>query len=472
MSFYIKSRHQTISKSDIQALSGKLSTYLNERGDKSPVIGIVATTDPLTVQIMSACFIAGIPFVCLNPNLDLEVHRAHLIDLIPVSLWIVHDTPDAQKEDAFELSSFLNHIQDLPGSDPHSNNDLQPLIYLSTSGSTGEPKWLGFDGHQLWAAANASKKVLKPSSDGAWFLNLPLYHAGGLGILIRSLLWDTPVFVDPRKDAPSIIDLIRENPEIENISVVPTQVHRILDENATDPLKKLNNILVGAGSLSSKDLEHVNKLKLPVRQSYGMTESMGHVVVSQKASEHPLQAFNCGIPLPSISIEIRPDSSSSISDSHKGLIWMNGPQIAKDYIGLKSEKFIDGWFNTQDYGYLNDEGQLIFEGRVQQMIKSGGISISALKVEEALRKIPAIQEGAVLGIEDSTWGERVHACLIFDADEYLNPSQIKSHLLKHLDKIEIPKSISIHTQLPRTELGKVNYPALRDTLQDYKIEYL
>jgi o-succinylbenzoate---CoA ligase len=469
MSFYIKTIHQTVSKSDILAFSGKLNTFLINRGIAAPIIGITANTDPQTVLLMSACFIAGVPFVSLNPNLDDEADRKHINDIIPVSFWIASE---ANNVDAFELSSFLKQIQELPESDPIYINHSLPSLYLSTSGSTGEPKWLGFDCDQLQSAADASKQLLKPSSDGAWLLNLPLYHAGGLGVLIRSILWDTPVFVDPRKDASSIIDMIREYPEIENISVVPTQMHRILSGNATDPLLKLNTILVGAGSLSSKDLEQVNKIKLPVRQSYGMTESFGHVIVSPKANEYPLQAYNCGTPVPSISIEIRPDSSSSIGDSRKGLIWIKGPQVAKSYVRQTSDTFKGGWLNTQDYGYLNDMGQLIFEGRAHQIIKSGGVSISALKVEEALRRIPAIQDVAVLGIEDTIWGERVHACLIFDAIEHPNTSEIKSQLLGTLINIEIPKTISIHHHLPRTELGKVNYPQLRDILQDYSVENL
>jgi len=469
MHFSIIAKHRSVSNAEIRNLSNQLVSFLIQKGQHSPCLAIMARTDPDTVLLMASCFYACIPFVSLNPNQGLETHQKHLENIIPVSMWVVWDPKDANMENIFDISSLLESLNKLPKSELPPYDLTGNAVILSTSGSTGEPKWLGFSHDQLLTAAQGSKEVLHPSMEGAWLLNLPLHHVGGLGILVRSILWDTPIVVDSRKDPESILALIHEFPQIEHVSLVPTQVHRILESGAATELLHLNNILVGAGSLSEPDVLAVNRLNLPIQQSYGMTETFGHITVSPRASESPLESSNCGVPLPGIELAIRSDDSET--QAPLGTIWVKGTQVSSGYLG-QSPTPGDGWLNTHDIGYVNHEGSLIFVSRAQHIIKSGGLSVPAIKVEDIVREFPLVADAAVLGIIDTEWGERVHACLEIKPDQALDLAAFKAFLKEQLSGNEVPKSISTHAQLPRTALGKIDYPALRILLEDLPLQRL
>jgi O-succinylbenzoic acid--CoA ligase len=471
MSFSIESIHRSISKQEILPFSRKLCRYMQDRTSSSQILAIQAHTNPETVLVMASCLYAGIPFVSLNPNLELDIHRKHLKGIIPVTLWIDAEPTQTLDRDILSIELFLAKLKQLPEADPSPTDPSAHAVMLATSGSTGEPKWLGFNQAQLQAAAEASKQALKPSPDGAWLLNLPLNHVGGLGILVRSLLWDTPIVVDARKDPESILELLREYPQIEHLSLVPTQLHRILEAGGAKDLASLSNILVGAGSLSKADLEIVNRYRLPVRQSYGMTETFGHVTVSPKASEFPLHISDCGKPLPGIELITKNGDSGTSEATKEGTIWLKGAQIAKYYIG-QSTSSQDDWFNTNDIGYLSPKGSLVFVGRTQHIIKSGGYSIPATKVEESIRQFENIQDVAVIGVEDSEWGERVHACIEVKTDAPLDVVALNTFLRDHLSGAEVPKTLSIHKEFPRSTLGKISYPQLQELLRNYPIKLL
>lgn len=364
------------------------------------------------------------------------------------------------------LSLYLNHIPFVPlnpllnpQSSPQSTllssiPNPQSSILLSTSGSTGKPKWVSYTRAQIHAAAASSESAMRPPPGAPWLLNLPLHHAGGLGILLRSLLWRTPVHISDRRDAASILETLEAFPDISTISLVPTQLHDILALAGPQPLRRLNNILVGAGSLSEADLETVNKHRLPVRQSYGMTETLGHFCVTNRASEAPIGFRACGIPLPGNELTAVGDDGQPLPEGHVGHIRIRGPQVISDYAESDPSKFDGGWFHTGDYGYL-ENGELFFVARRTDMVKTGGENVIAARVESAVKDLPYIIDCAILALDDARWGQRVHACISLHPNTSVNLDSLRNDLRNKLLPFELPRSLSIHAHIPRNSMGKL-----------------
>jgi len=451
--------------SELDAVAQRISQHPRIACVENPILIVHADQYITTLQILSASWIAGIPFLILHPSDDFN-HSDDYTDLglqpcliittrsdISINIPILH--PDV----------FLRQIADCtPLALPEHQIDDIALI-LSTSGSTGSPKQVVFKRKQLISAAQSSQQFMQPASGNSWLLNLPLNHVGGLGILIRCLIWKSTVWFSNTKNTHEIAQILRDHPTIDTISLVPTQLHRLLADGFIDPLSKLNTILIGAGSVSDGDLDVINQHKLPVRQSFGMTETFGHFTLSDSASTSPLSASNCGKPLHGNEILIRDDDGKPVSQGTSGYLWIHGDQLFDHYLRSNISFFDDGWFQTGDFGYIDKEGHFFFEARRTDIIKSGGESVNTVRVSRALREIFDIADAIAIGLNDEEWGQRVHACLVSSSDHSYSIADIRNTLRKNLKPHELPKSISWHSSIPRNAMGKTDLTALLDQIK-------
>ena len=125
---------------------------------------------------------------------------------------------------------------------------------------------------------------------------------------------------------------------------------------------------------------------------------------------------------------------------------------------------MDGWFRSGDVAIFN-EGMFKILGRDSvDIIKSGGYKISALEIEDVLRRHPQIKECAVIGIPDKEWGEIVGASLI-TTDEAVDFDQVKKWLKELLPAYKIPRKFIIQDELPRNTLGKVTKKVLKKAFE-------
>jgi acyl-CoA synthetase (AMP-forming)/AMP-acid ligase II len=122
----------------------------------------------------------------------------------------------------------------------------------------------------------------------------------------------------------------------------------------------------------------------------------------------------------------------------------------------------DGWFHTQDIGYVDDDGFLFVVDRKKDMIISGGENIYSWEVEEALRHHPAVAEAAVIAVPDSEWGEAVKACVVVRDGMAASEDELIAHCRARIASYKKPRSVEFVAELPRLFNGKVNKKALRE----------
>ena len=336
-----------------------------------------------------------------------------------------------------------------PHSDGHQsfNGELpndEIAAVLSTSGSTGTPKQTMLSVDALAASAMGTAYALK--SEGQWLLTLPVHYVAGFQVLVRSLYagtrpWAmdlTETFSPERftEAAGELTDKVRFT------SLVPTQLHRLLEDPAPHTIKALqrfNAILLGGAAVTDALRSRARAHGLKIVRTYGMSETCGGCVYD-------------GVPLEGVQLT-----------NDDGRLWISGPVLADGYLGqpdLTREKFPFNsgrrWFRTDDDGTI-DGGVLTVHGRVDDVIITGGLKVSAVAVSSVLEGMPGVSEALVLGVPHPEWGAQVAAAVVGS----VNPDAVRQHAQEHLGSHAAPRIVLTLDKLPMLPNGKPDRMAVR-----------
>ncbi|MET0930588.1 MAG: AMP-binding protein [Aeromicrobium sp.] len=260
----------------------------------------------------------------------------------------------------------------------------EPIV-IRTSGSTGEPKDVVLSHAAVLASARAS--LARLGGLGGWVQSMPVTGVGGLQVLVRSALAGLePVYV---ADFPSLRDAIASVPgDRRYASLVPTQVHRLVEAGQVDALRSLDALLVGGAAMTDDLRAALDGVR--VVRTYGMSETAGGCVYD-------------GLPLEGVRLRI----------DDRGQVLLGGPVLFDGYVSAEATARVlrDGWFATADLGEIVD-GRLRVTGRVDDVVISGGVNVPLPAVTRALRGLDGIHDAVALGVPDEEWGARVVAYVV------------------------------------------------------------
>ncbi len=304
----------------------------------------------------------------------------------------------------------------------HDPGEVHTVIH--TSGTTGEPKpvELTFANHAASAAASADALGVDP--DDRWLCPLPLHHVGGLCVLVRCAVNHTTAVIHQRFEAERVKRVL-EAGEVTLASLVPTMLVR-LREAGLRSAPNLRALVLGGGPIPAGLLDWAAESGIPVTPVYGMTETCSQVV-----------AGSPGRPLAGVELEIGAGSE----------ILVRGPMVAP------GEPASDGWLHTGDLGRLDENGRLHVEGRLKELIVTGGENVAPLEVEQALLAHPAVADAAVAGRPDPEWGEAIAAFVVPSAR--IDPEDLKTWCRERLAPHKVPKRVELVESLPRSPGGKL-----------------
>jgi O-succinylbenzoic acid--CoA ligase len=290
---------------------------------------------------------------------------------------------------------------------------------IHTSGTTGRPQAveLTYANHAASAAASATITGLGP--EDRWLCPLPLFHVGGLGVLLRCAMAGATAVVHERFDAAAVKDLL-ETGAVTLASLVPTMLSRLRDAGLT-VVPGLRTILLGGGPIPAGLLDWAGATGIPVTPVYGMTETASQVVAGIP-----------GRPLPGVELRIAGD----------GEILVRGPMVT-----------VAGWLHTGDAGRLDAEGLLHVEGRLKELIVTGGENVAPAEVEAVLLAHPAVADAGVTGRPDEDWGEAVWAFVALRAA--VEPEALVDWCRERLAPFKVPKAVRVVPALPRNAAGKL-----------------
>jgi len=266
-----------------------------------------------------------------------------------------------------------------------------------------------------------------PAAD-TWICCLPLAHAGGLGVVTRALLTGTPLVVLAGFD-PETVSVAAEGAGRALVSLVATALRRV------DP-GRFRVILLGGDAPP----DWPDGRPGPVVVTYGLTETGGGCVYD-------------GAALAGVEVRVDPE----------GEVWLRGPLLGRAYRTASADLPLagpDGWFATGDGGRIGPDGRLEVDGRLADVIVTGGEKVWPTAVEHVLARCPGVDAVAVVGRPDPEWGQRVVA-LVVPGAQPPTLEDLRVAVRDELGPWAAPKDLELVADLPRTDLGKVRRTTLR-----------
>jgi O-succinylbenzoic acid--CoA ligase len=315
-----------------------------------------------------------------------------------------------------------------------------PTLELQTSGSSGEPKRVVHTRLSMMAQGLLGAEALGLVASDEWLAPVPVTHAAGVGAFLRAFAAGAGTTLIPEFDLDWVMSRLSaadatnpSSPSTSVVSLVPTTLQRLLEAGLRQPTG-LKAAVIGGGPLSEGLKAQALDAGVPVRASWGMTETLGMISVARSDDDKGV-----GRPLPGV--EVR--------SSEEGQLLVRGPIVAP---GLADP---DGWFHTGDAGHVDEEGFVHVVGRTGSMIITGGENVFPEAIEKALLATGLVLDSLVTGEADSEWGERVVAVVVSSSDE-VTPAAIRDAVRGNLAPWEIPKNFRFVDSINRTELGKLN----------------
>ena len=312
-----------------------------------------------------------------------------------------------------------------------------PALSVATSGSTGRPKHVVLSRAAMRASADATHARL--GGPGRWQLCLPPTYVAGLQVLFRSVRAGTEPTLGglDELDRPGWSGDVGEATPSGGVpryvSVVPTQLHRLLaDPGTAGELARFDTVLVGGAALDPRLRLRAADAGVRLVTTYGMAETCGGCVYD-------------GRPLDRVEV--------AVGDG--GRVRVRGPVLFDGYRDepqLTREVLDEGWFTTQDRGRLDGTGRLVLEGRVDDVVVSGGVNVPTGAVAAHLRRHPAVHDAEVVGVPDDEWGQVVVAVAVTDADL----GQLREHVAQAYPRSHAPRRLVRVDALPLLANGKLD----------------
>lgn len=336
----------------------------------------------------------------------------------------------------------------------------QPQAILYTSGTTGQPKGALITYGMQWWNAVGSALNLGHHLDDRWLACLPLYHIGGLSILMRSVIYGISVVVHKKFDPITVNDSILKE-KITIISVVAVMLQHMLVDLDTNRggvryPATLRCVLLGGGPAPYPLLEACVLRGIPVVQTYGLTESSSQAVTLSPA-DAVRKLGSAGRPLPPVQLRIMHDKRQA-SAGEPGEIFLRGPTITPGYVDrpeATAQAFQDGWFATGDIGYLDNDGYLFVLDRRADLIITGGENVYPAEIESVLQSHPAVKEAGVCGKPDPQWGQVPVAFVVLNAGSTASAQELLDYIAHKLARYKQPRAIYLVERLPYTSSGKL-----------------
>lgn len=325
---------------------------------------------------------------------------------------------------------------------------------MNTSATTGQFKSVPLRWGQIKAHVQASQEVLGRSEQDNWLMVLPLFHVSGLSILMRSLYNGTAMTIMESYDEEQVLQCIHDG-RINMMSLVPTILKNLEPRIIHHQLRV---ILLGGEFIPRPLVDACVEKQLPIYKTYGMTETF-----SQSVTMPVLLNLNkldsVGKPLPGMTVHIVNPDVDGVGEIH-----LNGPMVMRGYINREP---IHGDFNTDDMGYVDEDGFLYILNRRTDLIISGGENIYPKEIEDTVYAMQGVKECAVIPVADTKWGQVPALFVAFDDIDALGTDSkmiVRDYLSSKLAKYKVPKYITIMDALPRNGTGKIMRKSLASHL--------
>jgi acyl-CoA synthetase (AMP-forming)/AMP-acid ligase II len=467
---------------ELFAASGAAARELKSRG--AAHLAFLDVSGLAAPVALFAAARAGVPYVPLNYRLtgrELEallerIAPAHLVT-DPERAALMSSRPGASvaARDAFLAGARTVRDAPLWPDDPEA-----VAVLLFTSGTTGAPKAALLRHRHLVSYVVGTVEFASAGEEEATLVSLPPYHVAGVAAILSSVYAGRRIVQLPSFSPEAWIEAARSE-RVTHAFVVPTMLARIVDSLAgctSANLPHLRSLSYGGGKMPLPVIERALEL-LPATEftnAYGLTETSSTIALLSPEDHRQSRASrdtsvsrrlsSVGRGLPGVEIEVRDQDGKPLPPGTAGEVYVRGPQVSGEYVGQGSQLGADGFLPTRDSGFLDDEGFLFLQGRIDDVIVRGGENLSPGEIEDVLLEHPSVAECAVVGVADLEWGEAVAAAVVLVEGASASEEELRAWIRARLRSSRVPSRVVFRRELPYNETGKLLRRVVRAELAE------
>lgn len=438
-----------------------------------PLVYATVASEAFPIGLFSAA-IAGTPFVPVSYRLASGPLGAIIAEQSPSLLVAEQPVLELGEQVAagriapYQVSAFREEVRAASPADAAAPEDDElPAVLLHTSGTTGKPKVAILRHRHLTSYVLNSVDFLSSGPEEAQLVAVPPYHIAGVAGLLTAMYSGRRIVYLPNFDAEEWVRLAREQ-RITHAMVVPTMLARIVEvlERTGAELPDLRNLSYGGGRMPLPVITRALELLSHVDfvNGYGLTETTSSVAVLGPedhrlaiASDDPAvrrRLGSVGRPLPAVELIACDPKGRPLGPDERGELWVRGPQVSGEY-SHSTVTDENGWFHTNDAGWIDAEGYVFVDGRLDDVIVRGGENLSPGEIEEVLSAHDAVAEAAVVGMLDDQWGEVAVAAVVTAEGAETSEEELKRWVAAHLRSTRVPERVLFREELPYNETGKL-----------------
>jgi acyl-CoA synthetase (AMP-forming)/AMP-acid ligase II len=353
-------------------------------------------------------------------------------------------------------------------------------ILMYTAGTTGFPKGVMLSHNSFSSYMLENVSPANPESDESNILTVPLYHVAGIQAMMAAIYGGRTLVMERQFEPEEWMTLV-EKEKANRAMMVPTMLKQLLDhpDFKKHDLSSLRVITYGAAPMPlpviRKALEEFPGVSFI--NAFGQTETAStitalgpedHVLTgSEEEKEKKLKRLaSIGKPMSDVEMKVIDDDGNTLPPGEVGEILARGPRVMSGYWKdeEKTAKTIDkdGWVHTGDIGYVDEDGYYFLAGRSSDMIIRAGENISPEELENVIREHPKVEDVAVIGVPDETWGEEPRAVVIPKKGEKPTEEEIMEYCRVNLASFKRPRSVVFVDDLPRNPMGKLVKKTIRE----------
>ncbi len=355
------------------------------------------------------------------------------------------------------------------------DRDIVQCLY--TSGTTSRPKGVLVSHVSVFVAGMTDAFAMEHRWGSTWsvLVNvLPLFHTTALNTLCLPVLFTGGTVVLPGPfDAATVLDTI-ERERATHLMLLPMMWSAVVEEQrrTARDVSSVIRAVYAMAPMSRELLDRVDATfpNAAVILGSGQTEVVPATVLQWP--EHRWSASESwGPSVPSVLTRCLDVEGNVLGPDMVGEIAYRGAHVASGYWNNRDANaaaFAQGWFHSGDLGRVDADGVVWFTDRLKDVIKSGGENVSSVDVERVVSTAPGVRECSIVGVPDAYWGEAV--CAVVVPDDTVGREELATRVIayakEHLAGFQVPKSVVVMDELPRTATGKVRKHDVRDHLRD------
>ena len=449
-------------QAEVERLAGQLAGLGIGRGDR---VSLVVPEGPQFVRLLLAVVSLGAAAAPLNPAYTGDELGFYLGDLQPHCVLAPTESTAAQSAASAGCRFVAIDGAELAAAVPAGYEAAAPddvALVLHTSGTTSRPKQVPLLHRNILANARGIAEFYDLSRDDVSLCAMPLFHVHGLVASVLAAAASGGSVVVPSRFVPGRFLRHAREHGVTWVSAGPTLHAMILDKLDGERVETLRFARSCSSVLSPELFARCEAAYgVPMLEAYGMTEG-SHQIASNPPAPRLRKVGSVGVASPGVEIRI---VDAGGRDTDLGEVAIKGPGLTPGYVAnpeANAQSFFDDWFRTGDRGRLDDDGYLVLEGRIKELIIRGGENISPFEVEAALAAHPLVVDAVAFPVADERYGEVVGAAVVLsgEADE----DTLRSWCAARLAPFKVPARLFVLDEIPRTATGKLQRARIGSSL--------